>query len=176
MPFLLAGPVLSAKLGPSTSAGQRRWPPLGLRARVTVAFGAGAAALSGVLAGTTYGLVHHYLLAERENAAVVRTYSDARLVKAGLAVPGANVAGVLSSLPLGQGTLSLLYRDGQWYSASVAVGELPRSSLPARGSPPRASPLLRWGCPYPRRRPTTSRCSPWPSWPAPSASWRWCSR
>ncbi len=123
---------------------------LGLRARVTFAFAAGAAALSGLLAGTTYALVHHYLLAQREEAATTQTYSDARLVKAGLALPGTNVAGVLSSLPLGQGTLSLLYRGGQWYSASVAVGETPRSSRPA-SLPPSLVSMVSEGTPARQR-------------------------
>jgi two-component system sensor histidine kinase MtrB len=135
---------------PSPSPPHRHGRALGLRARVTFAFTAGAAALSGLLAGTTYALVHHYLLAQREEVATTQTYSDARLVKAGLALPGTNVAGVLSSLPLGQGTLSLLYRHGQWYSASVAVGEIPRTSRPP-SLPPALVTMVSAGTPARQR-------------------------
>ena len=108
--------------------GLRPRPRLGLRSRVTVAFAAGAAGLSGVLAGATYGFAHHYLLDQRQSSAVDQSYQDASLVKSGLGAPAANVATVLSSLTLAQGTRSLIYRDGRWFSTSVAVG---RSVLPA---------------------------------------------
>ena len=106
---------------------RRSWPAPGLRSRVTMAFAAGAAAVSGALAGSTYAVAHHYLLAQRQASAEAQTYSDARLVKLDLASEGTNVADVLSFLAPAQGTRSLVYRSGQWYSTSVSVG---RSSLP----------------------------------------------
>ncbi|HEV2369465.1 MAG TPA: HAMP domain-containing sensor histidine kinase [Acidimicrobiales bacterium] len=100
---------------------------LGLRSRVTVAFAGGAAALSGILAGATYGFAHHYLLNQRQSAAVDQAYVDASQVKQGLTAPAANVASVLASLSPGQGDRSLVFRAGRWYSTSVSVG---RSVLP----------------------------------------------
>jgi two-component system sensor histidine kinase MtrB len=103
----------------------------GLKARVTAAFAALAAVLSGVLAGTTYALVHHYLLAERETAATHETYADARVVKRSLALSGADLEDVLSSLSAAKGTVALVYRGGKWYSAAVALGEPPSGTRPA---------------------------------------------
>jgi signal transduction histidine kinase len=98
---------------------------------VTAAFAAGAALLSGALAVTTYGVVHHYLLGERENSATRQTLSNARVMERVLAHAGANVDEALSSLAETQGTITLLYDHGKWYSASVSVGETSATSRPA---------------------------------------------
>lgn len=103
------------------------WTRSGLRTRVTIAFAAGAAALSGCLAGGTYAVAHHYLLSERQSTAEFQAFTDARLVKQELAVLDTNVTGVLSSLEPGADTRSLIYRGGTWYSTSVSVGH---SALP----------------------------------------------
>jgi two-component system sensor histidine kinase MtrB len=103
-------------------------PGLGLRTRVTIAFAVGAAVTSGAVAGSTYALVHHYLLSQRQTSAITQSYTNARLVRQDLNASGSDVTDVLSSLNLGASSRSLVYRRGRWFSASVAVG---RSSLPA---------------------------------------------
>ena len=95
------------------------------------AFAAGAAFLSAALALTTFALVHHYLLDQREATAVHETYSHARVLKRDLTYAGANLGEALSSLTDEQGTVALLYHQGEWYSASVSVGESTRTSRPA---------------------------------------------
>ncbi|HZU73913.1 MAG TPA: HAMP domain-containing sensor histidine kinase [Acidimicrobiales bacterium] len=111
-----------------TAAPTRRRSRLGLRSRVTASFAAGAALLSGVLAGATYALAGHYLLDQRQSSAVNQAYADARLIKQDLTATSTNVAEVLSSLTPAQETRSLLYRHGHWFSTSVSVGH---SVLPA---------------------------------------------
>lgn len=101
---------------------QSRQRRFGLRARATAAFGAGAALVSVALALLTFGLVHHYLLAQREVSATTETYSDARVVKRDMVLGGATVEDVLSSLTVPQGTVVFVLQRHQWYSASVAVG------------------------------------------------------
>ena len=122
----------------------------GLRSRVTAAFAAAAAALSGALAVTTYVLVHHYLLARAENTAVTSTYLNALVVKRDLANAGTNVEDILSSLTSAQGTLALFYQGEKWYSASVAVGGATRA-LPPAGLPPALIQIVNRGAPARQR-------------------------
>jgi two-component system sensor histidine kinase MtrB len=121
-------------MSPSSAMVPRSLPRrhrFGLKTRVTVAFAALAAVLSGVLAGTTYALVHHYLLAERESAATHETYADARVVKRALVLSGAGLGDVLSSLTEQKSTVAFAYQGGKWYSQAVALGEPPPGSRPA---------------------------------------------
>jgi len=106
-------------------------PRLGLRSRVALAFAAGAAVLSAALSLTTFGLVHHYLLGERQTTAIHETYAHARVLKRDLAYAGGNLGEALSSLIDAQGTVTLAYRQGEWYSASVSLGESLETSRPA---------------------------------------------
>jgi two-component system sensor histidine kinase MtrB len=96
-----------------------------------VAFAAGAAVLSAALSLTTFGLVHHYLLAERESTAAHQAYAHARVLKRDLTYAGANLGEALSSLIDAQGTVALAYREGEWYSDSVSLGESSETSRPA---------------------------------------------
>ena len=123
-----ATPAIPGRPAPETWRRRRRF---GLRPRVMAAFAAGAAFLSGALALTTFALVHHYLLDQREATAVHETYSHARVLKRDLTYAGANLGEALSSLTDEQGTVALLYHQGEWYSASVSVGESTRTSRPA---------------------------------------------
>jgi len=100
---------------------------------VTAAFAAGAAALSGTLAASTFVLARHYLLDQRESAATVATYANAKIVERELANRGADLGQALSTLTMAQGTSAFLYLHGVWYSASVSVG-------PAGTSRPAALP------------------------------------
>ena len=95
---------------------------LGLRARVTVAFAVGAAALSAILALTTYGLIHHYLLSQRQASAIRQTYTNARLVRQDLGTANPDVADVLSSVTPATDTRSLIFRKDRWFSTSVGIG------------------------------------------------------
>lgn len=117
-----------------TSAVGSRWARarghrLGLRARVTFAFTAGALGLSASLALIAFGTAHHYLLSDRESAATSQAYLDARLVKGDLAAGSADVATVLSTLDSSSTSRVLVYRKGRWFSTSVAFGH---HDLPAR--------------------------------------------
>lgn len=118
---------MSVRAGKQSDGKKRRF---GLRARVTAAFAGGAAVLSGALALATFGLVHHYLLAEREFTATSETFADARLVKRDLENLGANVGEVLSSLTVGEGTSVYVYQAGNWFTGSVTVGAPSASSRP----------------------------------------------
>jgi two-component system, OmpR family, sensor histidine kinase MtrB len=102
----------------------------GLRPRVTVAFATGAAVLSAALSLTTFALVHHYLLGERQSTAVHEAYVHARVLKRDLTYAGANLGEALSSVIDAQGTTALAYRQGEWYSASVSLGESLETSRP----------------------------------------------
>lgn len=130
---------------------------LGLRARVTAAFAIGASTLSAVLALTTYGLIHHYLLAQRQTSAIRQTYTNARLIRQDLSTTNPDVADVLSSVTPATDTRSLIYRHGRWFSTSVGIGgrSLPDSltSSVLAGSPAyqrfsvRGSPAVAIGIP-----------------------------
>ena len=130
-----------------------------MRSRVTLAFATGAAVVSAVLAGATYGLAHHYLLAQRLSSAVNQTFANARLLKQDLTPPATDVAAVLSSLTPAQGTRSLLYRNGRWFSTSVSVGHAalptPLVDTVLRGAPARqrislpGGPAVAVGIPLP---------------------------
>lgn len=115
---------------------------VGLRAAVTLAFALGALVLSVVLSLTTFAVVRHYLLAERETSALAQAYEHARVVKEDLAGGSSgNVEAVLTSLRPAAGTAALIYRSGRWFSASVTFGphDLPKTftSVVLAGSPAR---------------------------------------
>lgn len=116
---------------------------------MTAAFAVGAAVMSGALAATTYGLVHNYLLERRESSAVNETYSNARLVRRDLAHAGTNLGEALASITEAQGTVSFLYRYGEWYSASVAVAEA--STTKPVGLPPPLVKVVSQGAPARQR-------------------------
>ncbi|HUY21615.1 MAG TPA: HAMP domain-containing sensor histidine kinase [Acidimicrobiales bacterium] len=113
---------------PRRGAPDERSHRLGLRARATLAFGTGAALVSMTLAVVTYAVAHHYLLSRRQTGSITQAFVSAGFVQQELRSPLADVPGVLSSLVTPQGTRSLLYRGGRWYSPSVTLGW---GSLPA---------------------------------------------
>lgn len=95
--------------------------PLGLRARVTAAFAFGACLLSIFLSFSTYIVVRHTLIEQREELAARQTFVNARLVRSGLRLPRADVSRLLSSLDTGSHTL--IYSDGKWYPGSIEVSQ-----------------------------------------------------
>lgn len=142
--------------------GARRGRRLGLRARITAAFGLGALSLSAVLSVLTYGFVRGFLVEQREQAATTQTFLNARVVRDGLAsrTPLPDPARILSSLETPSGTGAVFRYRGVWYANSVAVG---RDTLPTRlrslvegGTPARqrfklsGEPWLAVGVPIPR--------------------------
>ncbi len=101
---------------------------LGLRARVTVAFGLGALALSATLSALTYGLVRSNLVQQSEESAVNQAFVNARLARDGLRTPATGgIAQVLTALESpGRGGVVLHVGEG-WFANSLLVG---RDALP----------------------------------------------
>jgi signal transduction histidine kinase len=96
---------------------------MGLHTRTTLVFGVGAALVSITLALATYAVAHHYLLSRRQAGSVTQAFISASFVQQELESRLADVPDVLSSLVTPEGTQSLLYRHGHWYSPSASVGE-----------------------------------------------------
>src|ERR1700690_2964532 len=108
---------------------RRPWSNLGLRARVTVTFGLGALALAATMAGVTYFTARQFILHERETAILRQAYVNASLARSSLRSPNPNQEQLLENLDRLPGSLSVLEQRGQWYAASVSVGE---NASPAR--------------------------------------------
>jgi signal transduction histidine kinase len=100
---------------------------LGLRARITLAFGVGALLLSALLSATTWALTRENLLNQREDSAMVLVFQNARTVRNSVAQT--QPATLLSSLSTRQGAQPVLYFDEVWSSQTPEFGEdaLPRS-------------------------------------------------
>ncbi len=108
---------------PRTARHVTKRAKLGLRARLTLTYGLGAALLSAVLSVTTFGLTRENMLTQREQAAMSQALQNASTVSDGLE-PGVTDTTtiektVLSSLPNPEGGLPVLRYDGQWYSGNA---------------------------------------------------------
>ncbi len=108
-------------------AGRHRPSPLGLRARVIIAFTAGALVLSALLAAVTYGLVRENLVRQREAVAINHAYLNARYLRDSLRSTGAEVKSPLDAVETTGGGSPLLLREGVWF-APLGVG---REDLPS---------------------------------------------
>jgi two-component system, OmpR family, sensor histidine kinase MtrB len=95
---------------------------LGLRARVTATFAAGALLLSLILSVSTYLVVRHTLIEQRESLAQRQTYLNARLVRSGLNTPNPYIPSVLSTLENPTGSEAVLYANGKWYFSDLKAG------------------------------------------------------
>ena len=95
---------------------------LGLRARITAVFAAGALALSASLAFATYELTRSNLLDERERAAVRAAYLDASFVRTGLGGDDPDIVAALQNLDTGEVRRPLVRRDGQWFARTADNG------------------------------------------------------
>ena len=143
-----------------------RQPELGLRARVTLAFAAGALALSAALSGVSYGLVRNYLVEQSETAALREAFVNAGVTRDGLRTSDASIPRILTSLQDPDGSPSLVFYDDNWFSSKplVIAGE-PRPSVlrqavtsgrPSRQAAPAWPALPGWSraphaggpCPY----------------------------
>ena len=100
---------------------------LGLRARVIAGFAFGACLLSVVLSVSSYLVVRHTLVIQRESLAERQTYINARLVRSGLRTPHTDIPQLLSSLENPTNSQALLYTNGNWYSSDL---NLTQSALP----------------------------------------------
>jgi len=138
----------------------RRRLRLGLRARVTAAFGLGALVLSASMAIITYAAARQSTLANQSAAVVRQAYVNAALVRSTLRSPGADIVGLLGSLDTVPGSNSVLYDRGRWYATSLGVGQdaIPpamQDLVVAHGAPARqyhqlgGAPLLEVGVPVP---------------------------
>lgn len=99
----------------------------GLRTRVVISFGIGAALVSGALALITFTVVRRDLLAHRQTSSLRQAYANARLVKEKLEEPSTDVADVLTTLAPAGGVQSFVNIRGVWFSASASVGGTPAS-------------------------------------------------
>jgi signal transduction histidine kinase len=95
---------------------------LGLRAKVTATFAAGALAISAATAVLTYDLTRSTQLASRQRSAIRLAYFDAAVVQAGLSSPDPDVIALLRSLDTGATRHDLVSRDGSWYSRTADTG------------------------------------------------------
>jgi signal transduction histidine kinase len=113
---------------------------LGLRARASAVFAAGALGVSASLAVATYELTRHSLIAERERTAVRAAYFDAAVVRQGLSSDRAEIVDLLRTLDTGQTRRPLISRDGRWFARTADTGftaAVPQSlrSVVQRGLP-----------------------------------------
>lgn len=100
---------------------------VGLRSRIAISFALGALVVATLLAVTTSILTARYLIAKRESLALAQATANARQVASGLQAGNADVADVLGSLQGSPSTVSLVQRQGRWYSTSLSIGP---SALP----------------------------------------------
>lgn len=94
---------------------------LGLRSKIMVRFAAVALFLSVLLGAITYVTVRQLLLEDRRANSVEQAASDARLVSATLRTGQANPSELLASLRPPTRSSPLLYREGEWFAASLQV-------------------------------------------------------
>ncbi|MET0827100.1 MAG: HAMP domain-containing sensor histidine kinase [Acidimicrobiales bacterium] len=105
---------------------QRR---LGLRARVTAAFGLGALFTAALLAATTFGISREQLIRQRESASSVPFFNNARIVQELLqAEGGVDALALLQDLPTTSGSHPVLFYRDDWISTDPQFGE---AALPA---------------------------------------------
>lgn len=106
---------------------------LGLRQRVTLAFGLLTLALSTVLSLVGWGVVSQYLVDERQSAAIAQADLHHSLLSEGIAERNEPVARLLSGLPNNGSEIGLAVVSGRWYTTSptVAPAALPPALVSA---------------------------------------------
>jgi signal transduction histidine kinase len=100
---------------------------LGLRTRITLAFGFGAMLLSIILAGSTYALVRSNLIEQRERNVLRQAYVNAANIRAQLPLIGEAALSALSSLVTPAGSSPILIQEG---SATAFAAQVPADALP----------------------------------------------
>ena len=96
--------------------------PRGLRARIVLAFGAGALLVSAVLVVTTFLLAREYLVDQREHSLTLQAFIDADLLRSRLATAGTEVGDALPDLVPSGGADVVVHSGDAWYSSSLDVG------------------------------------------------------
>ncbi len=94
---------------------------IGLRTRLTLTYGLGAALLAAVMSITTFGLTRENLMTQREESAEARAIANAARIASQLpngAEPVA-VEKVLNGLPTPEGAQPVLHYQGQWYATNT---------------------------------------------------------
>jgi len=99
---------------------------LGLRTRVSIAFGVLSFVIAATVAGATYGFAQWYLLNQREDAALTRALLNSRAVAASLDA-GVTPTQSLEQIPSVGSSQALLRSADTWYTAGVTV---PPDALP----------------------------------------------
>src|SRR5207245_916532 len=124
-----AGPRLQA---PDLKVARRpRLRSLRLRTRITLSFAFGAAVLSLLLAGVTYGFTRQNLLKQREAAALSQSYTNAKILQSQLSQTDISTQQLLQDLtsletPTGsRPVLRATDKSGtaQWAQVSTQFGE-----------------------------------------------------
>jgi signal transduction histidine kinase len=101
---------------------------LGLRARITLAFGIGALLLSALMSGTTWALTRENLVNQREDSAMVLVFQNARTVQGRVANPETDQQALLASLSTARGARPILYYDDKYVPLTPEFGQ---DALPA---------------------------------------------
>ncbi|MGQ0830127.1 MAG: ATP-binding protein [Microthrixaceae bacterium] len=101
---------------------------LGLRARITLAFAIGALLLSALLSATTWALTRENLLNQRESAATVVVFQNARIVQTRI-TPATDKQALVGSLSTPLGSRPILYYDQEFVSLTPEFGQ---DALPQR--------------------------------------------
>jgi signal transduction histidine kinase len=138
---------------------RRRWGLTTLRGRATVALAAVSVLLSTILVVAVWFTVTGYLMSSRERAAEGQAAANAAQVQRTEAATGSTPEQLLAQLPRETGSISLLAREGEWYTTSLRIGknDLPPTlrSAVLRGTPSRqrvradGQPVLVVGIPLP---------------------------
>ena len=100
-----------------TPSGRR----LGLRDRVSIAFGLLALALSALLSLIAWGVVSQYLVGERQSAALAQADLHRSLLATGIVQRKESVALLLNGLPTNGATGATAVVGGRWYATSPRV-------------------------------------------------------
>jgi len=96
---------------------------LGLRARITLAFAIGALLLSALLSATTWALTRENLLNQREDAAEVVVYQNARNVRSRITDDTESNRALLSDLASPFGSRPVLYHEEEFQALTPAFGQ-----------------------------------------------------
>ena len=104
----------------------RRFMRLGLRSRLTFAFGVGALVLSALLAGISYVVVRENLVNQREASATRQAQLNARVWRDSV-LGGVGEYSALSSLDAPAGATPVVFRNGAWFALTLERG---RQALP----------------------------------------------
>jgi signal transduction histidine kinase len=94
---------------------------LGLRDRVSIAFGLLALALSALLSLIAWGVVSQYLVGERQSAALAQADLHRSLLATGIVQRKESVALLLNGLPTNGATGATAVVGGRWYATSPRV-------------------------------------------------------